>query len=136
MSITFQRKNILTYLISTFSLFVVGLILLSIVFPALIISNFGIHSNNLESFEVGNNSLAILLSNLLVLAFVIAYYKNKLPLQLHKLISSIPKKQLSKKITLIVIFLILLPYTILTVPELFIDEASQAPDYEIFLAAK
>ena len=136
MSLISQKKNILTFLISIFSLFVVGITLLSIVFPALIISNFGIHSNNLESFEPGNNSLVILLSNLLVLAFVIAYYKNKLPLQLHKLISCIPKKQLSRKITLIVIFLILLPYTIFTIPELFIDEASQAPDYEIFLAAK
>jgi len=136
MSLTLQKKNILTCLISIFSLFVVGIILLSILFPALIISNFGIHSNNLESFELGNNSLVILLSNLSVLAFVIVYYKNKLPLQLHKLISNIPKKQLSRKTTLIVIFLILLPYTIFTIPELFIDEASQAPDYEIFLAAK
>tara|TARA_B110000014_G_scaffold256746_1_gene240291 strand:- start:350 stop:1579 length:1230 start_codon:yes stop_codon:yes gene_type:complete len=136
MSQTSQKKYILTYLISIFSLVVVGITLLSTVFPALIISIFGIHSNNLQTFEIGNNALIILLCNVIIITLGILYYKNKLPTQLQMFISKILGKQLSRKLTIIIISIILLVYVIFTAPELFIDEASQAPDYEIFLAAK
>ena len=60
---TIQSKSFLTYLISIFSLFVVGVTLLSIIFPALLISNLSYHSNNLEIFEIGYNAPLILLCN-------------------------------------------------------------------------
>ena len=133
---TIQSKSFLTYLISIFSLFVVGVTLLSIIFPALLISNLSYHSNNLEIFEIGYNAPLILLCNFIIIGFGIAYYKNKLPTTLQKSISKILQKQISKKLSIIILLIILLPYVLLTTPELFLDEASQAPDYEIFLAAK
>ena len=133
---TIQSKSFLTYLISIFSLFVVGVTLLSIIFPALLISNLSYHSNNLEIFEIGYNAPLILLCNFIMIGFGIAYYKNKLPTTLQKSISKILQKQISKKLSIIILLIILLPYVLLTTPELFLDEASQAPDYEIFLAAK
>ena len=131
-----KSKNYLTFLISIFSLVVIGITLVSTLFPALIISNFGIHSNNLQIFEIGNNALIVLLCNVIIITFGILYYKNKLPIQLQIFISKIIGKQISRKLTIIIICIILLPYVIFTTPELFIDEALQAPDYEIFLDAK
>ena len=136
MSQKFIKKQALAFLISIFSLFVAGITLISIVFPSLIISNFGIHSSNLEIFEIGNNALVILSCNLFLIIFGILFYKNKLPDRIQTSISYLLHKQLSTKITIILISIIILPYIIFTIPELLIDEATQAPDYEIFLAAK
>ena len=129
-------KNIFNYFIFIFSLFVVGIILLSIIFPALIISTLGIHANTLDPFEIGYNGSLILLSNFIILALGIIYYKNKFPKQIQNIISKFFQKKLSKKFTVVIILIILLPYVVFTTPELFLDESLQAPDYGIFLAAK
>tara|TARA_B100000029_G_scaffold119926_2_gene113286 strand:- start:92 stop:1321 length:1230 start_codon:yes stop_codon:yes gene_type:complete len=133
---TTQAKSILTWIISIFSLFVVGITLLSVIFPALIISNLSFQPNNLDSFEIGKNGVIILLSNLVLIGFGIGYYKKKLPTKLQLSISKIFQKQISKKTTTIILLVILLPYIVLSAPELLLNEADQAPDYEIFLAAK
>jgi hypothetical protein len=131
-----RTKNIFNYFIFIFSLFVVGIILLSIIFPALIISTLGIHANTLDPFEIGYNGSLILLSNFIILTLGIIYYKNKFPKQIQNIISKFFQKKLSKKFTVVIILIILLPYVVFTTPELFLDESLQAPDYGIFLAAK
>tara|TARA_Y100000996_G_C22517887_1_gene641188 strand:+ start:91 stop:1323 length:1233 start_codon:yes stop_codon:yes gene_type:complete len=132
-----QPKNILTTFIVIFSLFVVGITLVSVLFPALIISNFGSPANGLDAFEIGSNGSIIVLSNFIIISLGIIYYKNKLPSPLQKFISNLSNKQLlSKKITILILILILIPYTVFSAPELFLDEYVQAPDYQIFLDAK
>jgi hypothetical protein len=136
MSQILNPKKILTLFISIFSLIIAGITLISIIFPALIVSNFGIHSNNLDSLEVGINGYLILLFNVIIITFGIGYYKKILPIKIHSSISKLLQKNISQKVTIIIIFSILSPYVVLTIPELFIDEQTQAPDYDIFLAAK
>ena len=136
MSQIYIAKNLLIYLIAIFSLFVVGVVILSLVFPALIISTLGIHENSLDPFEIGFNGIFILLGNFTILTFGLLYYKKHLPDKIHFFISKLFQKNLPKKITLVVIVIILSPYVIFTTPEIFLDESSQAPDYGIFLAAK
>ncbi len=131
-----QAKSILRWLISIFSLFIVGITLLSVIFPALVISNISSYSNNLDSFEIGKNGLVILLSNLVIIGFGILYYKKKLPIKIQSSISQIFQKQISKRTVTIILLVILLPYIVLSAPELLLNEADQAPDYQIFLAAK
>ena len=129
-------KNALTHTISIFSLIVVGIIVLSIVFPALIISTVGIHVNDLDPFEIGYNGTIILLGNIIIFTIGIIYFKNKFPNSIQNSISKILQKNPSKKLTLIIIVIILSPYVAFTAPELSLDESKQAPDYKIFLAAK
>jgi len=136
MSQTSVTKKTLTFLIAIFSLFVSGITFISIIFPAFIVSNLGIHSNNLQSLEIGENAYLVLLCNIVIIIFGIAHYKKKLPTTLQNTINNLLQKNISKKITVIIIFIILTPYVILTIPELSLDEESQAPDYQIFLAAK
>ena len=130
------KNSIFTIIISVFSLIIISIILLSAVFPALIISTLGIHENSLDSLETNPNGILILLGNFAILISGILYYKKKLPNSLQEFISKSLQKNLSKKLTIIVITLILIPYVVFTTPEIFLDESTQAPDYGIFLAAK
>ena len=100
-------KNALTHTISIFSLIVVGIIVLSIVFPALIISTVGIHVNDLDPFEIGYNGTIILLGNIIIFTIGIIYFKNKFPNSIQNSISKILQKNPSKKLTLIIIVIIL-----------------------------
>ena len=131
-----SKNNIFILFVSIFSLFVIGIILLSVIFPALIISNMGVHSNTLNSFEIGQSASVILLGNIAIFSLSIIYYKNKFPYSIQNSISKILQKNISKKITIIIIIIILIPYVAFTTPEIFLNEAEQAPDYDIFLAAK
>ena len=130
------KNSIFTLIISVFSLIIISIILLSAVFPALIISTLGIHENSLDSLETNPNGILILLGNFAILIAGILYYKKKLPNSLQEFISKSLQKNLSKKLTIIVITVILIPYVVFTTPEIFLDESTQAPDYGIFLAAK
>ncbi len=131
-----SKNGIFTIAISVFSLSVVSIILLSVFFPALIISTLGIHSNNLDAFEIGNNASIILLGTIAIFIVSIMYYKQKFPSKINSLFQKIFLKNPSKKLTILIIIGILIPYVVFTTPEIFLDESEQAPDYGIFLAAK
>ena len=131
-----SRNSGFSLFILIFSLFVTGIVLLSLIFPALIISNLGIHSNTLNSLEIGESTPIIILGNLVIFSLSIIYYKNRFPKSIQSSISNLLQKNLSKRLAIIIIIIILIPYVAFTSPEIFLNEAEQAPDYGIFLAAK
>jgi len=129
-------KNLITALICIFSIIVVAISLVSVIFPALIPANFGIQESESNQFEIGSNTITFLTGNLLLIGFGILYFKKKLPVIIQKSLESFLNKNISNKVTIILLFIILIPYVILTIPELFLDETEQTGDYQIFLAAK
>ena len=129
-------KNLVTALICIFSIIVVGISLVSVIFPALITANFGIQESESNQFEIGSNTITFLIGNLLLIGFGVLYFKKKLPVIIQKSLENFLNKNISNKITIILLFVILIPYVILTIPELFLDESEQSGDYQIFLAAK
>jgi len=129
-------KNLVTALICIFSIIVVGISLVSVIFPALITTNFGIQESESNQFEIGSNTITFLIGNLLLIGFGVLYFKKKLPIIIQKSLENFLNKNISNKITIILLFVILIPYVILTIPELFLDESKQTGDYQIFLAAK
>ena len=129
-------KNLVTALICIFSIIVVGISLVSVIFPALITANFGIQESESNQFEIGSNTITFLIGNLLLIGFGVLYFKKKLPAIIQKSLENFLNKNISNKVTIILLFVILIPYVILTIPELFLDEAEQTGDYYIFLAAK
>jgi len=129
-------KNLVTALICIFSIIVVGISLVSVIFPALITANFGIQESESNQFEIGSNTITFLIGNLLLIGFGVLYFKKKLPAIIQKSLENFLNKNISNKITIILLFVILIPYVILTIPELFLDETEQTGDYKIFLAAK
>ena len=130
-----KPKESLTVLISIFSLIIVGISLTPVLFPGLITANVGFQEYP-NQFEFGSNSVLLLVGNITMITFGVLSYKKKLPNFIQTPATKFLKKNISNKITVILLLVILIPYIGFTTPELFLDEYEQAGDYEIFLAAK
>jgi len=76
----------------------------------------------INAFEPGFWMFPILISNTIIFATIILYRKNKLPHLLNSLFEFILNFEVSKKITLVVIVVLIGSYAILTVGELYTEE--------------
>ena len=112
------------------TIIVIFLIYIPIVFPALFSSLVGSYSDTINNpFEFGHQAFILIISNIIILGFGFAYYKQKLPTQLQNIIERARSFEISKKTTIIVFFIIMGIYIGLSAPELFLDEALQWDDY-------
>ena len=112
------------------TIIVIFLIYIPIVFPALFSSLVGSYSDTINNpFEFGHQAFILIISNIIILGFGYAYYKQKLPTQLQNIIERARSFEISKKTTIIVFFIIMGIYIGLSAPELFLDEALQWDDY-------
>ena len=69
-----------SYAVFFCTLIVVLLTLIPVIFPALFSSYFGMFTENLNPFEFGHQSIFLIVSNVAIFGFGIAYYKKKIPL--------------------------------------------------------
>ncbi|HIA09471.1 MAG TPA: hypothetical protein EYN75_00070, partial [Candidatus Nitrosopelagicus sp.] len=113
------------------ALTVVLLTLTAMVFPALFSSYFGLYTENLEPFELGHQSIFLITSNVIIFGLGILYYKKKIPSTLNNAIEKVRTFELSKRVTLVSLFVIIGVYVGFSIPELFIDESTQWGDYEV-----
>ena len=112
------------------TIIIIFLIYIPIVFPALFSSLVGSYPDTINNpFEFGHQALILIISNVIILGFGFAYYKQKLPIQLQNIIERVRSFEISKKTTIIVFFIIMGIYIGLSAPELFLDEALQWDDY-------
>ena len=124
-----STRNIVTKTTFLISLIVVLLMLAAVIFPAIYHSSFGNFPTEFETpFELGHNATLVIIINIVIFGFGFIYYKNKFPLITTK-IDQIRTFEISKKVTLIVLLIILGTYTGLSSPELFLDESQQWGDY-------
>ena len=118
------------------TIIVIFLIYIPIVFPALFSSLVGSYSDTINNpFEFGHQALILIISNIIILGFGFAYYKQKLPIQLQNIIERVRSFEISKKTTIIVFIIIMGIYIGLSAPELFLDEALQWDDYIVLETA-
>ena len=118
------------------TIIIIFLIYIPIVFPALFSSLVGSYSDTINNpFEFGHQAFILIISNVIILGFGFAYYKQRLPIQLQNIIEKARSFEISKKTTIIVFFIIMGIYTGLSVPELFLDEALQWDDYIVLETA-
>ena len=112
------------------TIIIIFLIYIPIVFPALFSSLVGSYSDTINNpFEFGHQAFILIISNVIILGFGFAYYKQRLPIQLQNIIEKARSFEISKKTTIIVFFIIMGIYIGLSAPELFLDEALQWDDY-------
>ena len=122
-------------LVFVFALILVGISLLSVVFPALILHEFGhISTDRYDAFEIGNNAILLIVSSIIILSLGFLYKKNKLP-SFSSFINKIRNFEITKKQSLITGIIILAVYAAITAPELAIDETTQFPDVYTLLVA-
>ena len=105
------------------------LLISAIIFPGLYHYFFGIYPVQLETpFEFGHNAYLLIGSNAVLFGFGLIYYKNKFSL-LNSKIDQIRKFEISKKISIVILIIILSTYAGFSIPELFLDEREQWGDY-------
>jgi magnesium-transporting ATPase (P-type) len=126
-----QRKGLLSWAAFLFSISVVIISLVSVVFPALIASSdstiselqeLGIELGEVDPFSIGFWALALVAANIVVFGIAILYFKNKLPSYISKSIEFIFNFEVSKKITFLIIVLLLAIYVASSAGDLFIEE--------------
>ena len=122
-------------LVFVFALILVGISLLSVVFPALILHEFGhISTDRYDPFEIGNNAILLIVSSIIILSLGFLYKKNKLP-SFSSSINKLRNFEITKKQSFIAGIIILVVYSAITAPELAIDETTQFPDVYTLLVA-
>ena len=118
-----------------FSIGIIGVSIISVIFPALIISQTYEFPLDLNPFEISPWILPIFFSAIFFIIFGFLHYKKKLPFALSNAINQIINFEISKRISIILGISILSIYIGLSVPELFIDESEQWPDFLVLESA-
>ena len=126
---------IVSYAIFFPTLVIILLTLIPVIFPALFSSYFGMFGENLNPFESNNHSIFLIVSNVVIFGFGIAYYKKKIPSLLYNVFEKIRIFEIPKRVSVISLVVILVVYVGLSSPELFIDESTQWQDYRILETA-
>jgi len=128
-----ESSQYVSYAVFFCTLVVVLLTLTPVVFPALFSSVFGMFTENLNAFEPGYQSVFLIVSNIVIFGFGIAYYKNKIPSSVHGMFEKIRTFEISKKVAIISLIIILGIYIGLSSPELLLDESEDWSDYNAVL---
>ena len=134
MSETIISRSI-TYTVFLFSLGIIGLSVISVIFPALIISQTYEFPLDLNPFEISPWALPIISSTIITCVIGFLFYKGKLPSFFNNIINNILNFEISKRIAIISGIIILIFYVGFSLPELFVDEINQWPDYRVLQSA-
>ena len=134
MSETIISKTV-TYVVFLFSIGIIGISVISVIFPALIISQTYEFPLDLNPFETSPWASPIIFSIISLLIFGFLHYKKKLPSTLSDTVNLILNFEISKKIAIILGISILVIYIGFSIPELFIDESKQHPDFLVLESA-
>ena len=125
----------ITSVVFLLSIGIIGVSVISVIFPALIISQTYEFPLDLNPFEISPWALPIFFSAIFLLIFGFLHYKKNLPFALSNTINRILNFEISKRISIILGISILSIYIGLSVPELFIDESEQWPDFSVLESA-
>ena len=129
----FEDSQKVSYAVFFCTLVSVLLVIIPIIFPALFSSFFGMFTEHLNPFEFGYQSIFLIVSNIVIFGVGIAYYKNKIPSSIHNAFEKIRAFEISKKVSVISLIIILGVYVGLSSPELLLDESKEWSDYHLVL---
>jgi len=125
-----ENNQKVSYAVFFATLIVVLLTLTPVIFPALYSSVFGMFTENLDAFEFGYQSIFLIVSNVVIFGFGIAYYKKKIPSLAQDVVEKIRTFEISKRVAMISLAVILCVYIGLSAPELSLDEGEIWSDYQ------
>ena len=128
-------SKLVTYAAFLVTLGIAGISIISVIFPALIISSTYEFQNELEPFETSPWTLPIVISITSLLSIGFLYRNKKLPSIIYSGIKFILNFEISKKVAIISGIIILGLYIGFSFEELFIEEVTQHPDYLILKEA-
>jgi len=127
------KTSKISFIIFGISLVVVGLFLITLIFPSFITIQFLNQDGVVEGdpFILGVLTGPFFAVNLILLEIGILYYKNKLPSIIKNSIKFILKFEVSKKIAAISFLVIMFGYIAFTVQDLAVYEGDEWTDYKV-----
>jgi len=128
-----ENSQKVSYVVFFAALIVVLLTLTPVIFPALFSSVFGMYTENLDAFELGYQAIFLIVSNVVIFGFGIAYYKKKIPSLAQDVVEKIRTFEIPKRVAIISLAVILCVYIGLSASELSLDEAKSWNDYQMVL---
>ncbi len=126
-----RTSRIISYSAFLFTLVIIGLSVISLIFPALIISFTYEYYNELETFEPSPWLFPVIISLAFFIILGYLYSKHNLPTIIQNTIKFILNFEISKKIAVISGIIIISIYIGFSIPELYLNEVEQWPDFLI-----
>ena len=110
-----KNNHIIPWIVFLFSISIVLISFVSVVFPALILVSDtveipGIDPVTPDPFEIGVWSIGVIISSLITFGLVFLYFKNKLPNFLLSLFSKLFTFEISKKVSFVIFIVLLIIY--------------------------
>jgi len=124
------KKNRVSYVVFAIAITVVGINFISVFFPALLVPLTTGSEIPINYFEPGAWAFPALVVNVTILYIVTLHYVKKIPSVIQNAIQFILNFEVSRKISFIVIVIILGGYIAFTIQDLNMDERKQWPDFE------
>jgi len=124
-----ETRTTASKIIFLITLAIVLMLLAAIIFPGFYHNFLGSYPDKSQtSFDIGHHAYLLIGSNIVIFGIGFVYYKNKIEF-INSKIDQLRKFEISKKISVIILIIILGAYTGLSTPELFLNEADQWGDY-------
>lgn len=126
-----KKRDFVSWIVFLFTLAIVLITLVSVVFPALISSNnsilqeiheLGIIVGEAEPYETGIWTGPFLAANLIVFGIAILYFKKRLPNIISQFFKFLFDFEISKKVTIIILVSLLIVYIVASAGELLVEE--------------
>jgi len=119
-------KNIIPWIVFIFSIGIVLISFITVIFPALIVASDTVIIPEVKSitpnpFETGVWSVGVVSSSVIIFSLLVLHYKKKIPI-LSKLFGKIFSFEISNKVSLIIMIVILIIYISITAGELAVQE--------------
>tara|TARA_B100000029_G_scaffold261088_1_gene257414 strand:+ start:262 stop:1482 length:1221 start_codon:yes stop_codon:yes gene_type:complete len=130
-----KTSKIISYSAFLFTLGIIGLSVISLIFPALIISFTYEYHHELQAFEPSPWLVPVIISLTSFIIIGYLYSKYKLPALIQNTIKFVLNFEISKKIAIISGIIIISIYIGFSIPELYLDEVQQWPDFLILQRA-
>lgn len=113
-----QKTSLITNIVFIVALCIVGISILSLIFPAMLVTITSGSESQVNSFEIGAWTTPFFIVNLLILGFGVLYYKKIIPKKIENGFKFILKFEVSHKVAIIIIVILLGAYVVFTIPEL------------------
>ncbi len=125
-----KKSRIVSQLVFAFTFAIVILNVVSLIFPALLVTSFIGSESDVNSFEFGAWTVPFLSINISILVFGLLYYKRHLPKVVTKSLKFVLNFEVSPKTTVIVFSIIVGIYITFTVGELDQPEGDKWGDWD------
>ena len=122
-----KSKNYTAWPVFLFSVVIVLISLVSVLFPALISASLtvnipGLVTTNADPFEPGALAVPLIITNVIVFALLALYFTKKFPETLLSIIKALFAFEISKKTAFVILVILLASYTAYSAQELAVEE--------------